>query len=200
MKVRFFVCFIFFLKTFICEDNQFVSQENVKKIFTDMGFDGKERITRKEFQSFFYKVIAKNKESAQNKLFYEEVSRKLSLQVPQEFNMKDTMNYLKQERIMTAIEDTVREQYGEQYVPMIREQFKKSFFTDKKETIEKEKQQTKEKEDIEESESEVINKTEKIEEEESEVINNTEKIEEVETSIKTEGENTDEENSSRDEL
>jgi hypothetical protein len=137
MKVKFLsnlvlklICVCFLFNFIFSEKSPLFESDFAMNIFKDMGLDTKEIMTREDFKNFFMRVITKDRNLESlggHSQFYVEISRKMSLQVPEEFKINEAANYLETDNILVAIEETVREQYGEEYVGRIREEFKKYF-------------------------------------------------------------------------
>jgi hypothetical protein len=124
------ICACFLFNIVFSDKSPLFESDYAKNIFKDLGLDTKERMTREDFKNFFLRVITKDRDLESlggHGQFYVEISRKMSLQVPEEFKINEAANYLETENILLAIEETVREQYGEEYVARIRDEFKKYF-------------------------------------------------------------------------
>lgn len=127
----------------------FFSEEQSAEIFKSMGLDKKEEMTLKEFKIFFYRIITQDK-PAENPAFYEAVRDKIAKGMPKVILMKDAEKYLGKERVMNVIIEVVKEQYGEDYVPQVKQAFEEAFKQNKKIIKKKEEQlknQTKEEEE-----------------------------------------------------
>jgi sulfur relay (sulfurtransferase) DsrC/TusE family protein len=112
---------------FCDESDNIFNTEISKKIYSSMGFDEKETLTREEFKVFFYRMITRDREQVNNGPFFEQVSRILADDVPEKFEVINMIDYMTQESIIESIVKVIKEFYGEQYVEPAKNQFKMLF-------------------------------------------------------------------------
>jgi hypothetical protein len=123
-----------------CQANtkKFGNDKPIFEIFKDMGIEDNTELSRKQLQTLFYRLITKDKEVLNNQHFYKSVSDKIVSRIPDKILTTDIVDYLDQKYLFQAIEEVVREQYGEEYVPKIREAFSSLLQDDKNSNEEEE--------------------------------------------------------------
>jgi hypothetical protein len=110
------------------EDNPFLESDLAKNIVSSMGLDIKDELTKKEFETLFYRILSRDQPSGNNAQFIDGISKKLSKDMPEVILRGEIVNYMSKDSIIRAVEETVKEQYGPEYVSGIREQIQKTLF------------------------------------------------------------------------
>lgn len=88
----------------------------IKKIMTEMGLEGKEILTKEEVKVLLIKLLNKDETSNQVVQFNEGVINSFLVSIPEEIPIKDFNNYINYDAFLEAIRNTIREQFGQQYV------------------------------------------------------------------------------------
>ena len=88
----------------------------IKKIMTEMGLEGKEILTKEEVKVLLIKLLNKDETSNQVVKFNEGVINSFLVSIPEEIPIKDFNNYINYDAFLEAIRNTIREQFGQQYV------------------------------------------------------------------------------------
>jgi hypothetical protein len=123
------------------EVNSFLDSEFAKNVVASMGIDKKEEITKKEFETLFFRILSREEADPQKHNFFTSITKKLSEGMPDKINRDEITSYMSRENIIKAVEDTVREQFGEQYVNTIRETMSKVFEEEKSSTLNDDQQE-----------------------------------------------------------
>ena len=139
---KFLICillFVFLAGLTICDnhsnstsldENSLFASEFAKNVFASMGLDKKEEITKKEFETLFYRIFTKDQPDPQKHMFFTSISEKLSKGITDKINRDDIALYMSKENVIIAVEETVREQFGEEYVAGIRQTMQRVFEED----------------------------------------------------------------------
>jgi hypothetical protein len=139
---KFLICillFVFCAKIILCEnqnnstnfdDNTWFASEMAKNVFNSMGLDKKEEITKKEFETLFYRIFTKDQADPDRKEFFTSISEKLSKGIKDKINRDEIPAFMSKDNVINAVEETVREQFGEEYVAGIRQTMQRVFEED----------------------------------------------------------------------
>lgn len=120
-----------FVKSISPEDDQ-AQNEMMASLFTEMGLDKAEHMTRDNLRTILDKLLSKlyNQDFPEHVSFFKSIIEKYTAEVPEKFPRLDIGKYLSQERIMKILQDVVKEQYGEKYAEDLSpafEEVEKSF-------------------------------------------------------------------------
>ena len=90
--------------------------EKANRIMIEMGLDKKEIWTKKDFKQFFIKLLDKEDNDERQRIFNEHIAKTYIKKLPKENKKTELYEYIKYEDFIVAIEQTVREQFGEEHV------------------------------------------------------------------------------------
>ena len=90
--------------------------EKAEKIMYEMNLDKKDLWSKKDFETFFLKLLNKEDSNERQKVFNEQIVKTYIKKLPKEMKKIELYKYMNYDDFITAIEQTVREQFGEEHV------------------------------------------------------------------------------------
>ena len=90
--------------------------EKAEKIMYEMKLHKKEIWLKKDFENFFLKLLDKGDNNERQKIFNEQIVKTYIKKLPKEMKKIELYKYMNYDDFITAIEQTVREQFGEEHV------------------------------------------------------------------------------------
>ena len=90
--------------------------EKAEKIMYEMNLDKKDIWSKKDFETFFLKLLDKGDNNERQKVFNEQIVKTYIKKLPKEMKKIELYKYMNYDDFITAIEQTVREQFGEEHV------------------------------------------------------------------------------------
>jgi hypothetical protein len=107
------------------EEKDLIETKLAKKIYRQLGLVDRETITKDEFKTFFYRVITKDQKNHPHEPFFREVVERHARSLPKNIAVTRLKELISQQHLFKIIEDVIREQYGEEYVPEVKKAFEK---------------------------------------------------------------------------
>jgi len=99
--------------------------EMMAKLFYDMGLDKSDDMTRENLRTLLEKLLTgmSTEKYSEHSSFLKKIIEKYTMEVPEVFPRIDIAKYLSQERIMSILQESVKEEYGEKYVEDLKPAF-----------------------------------------------------------------------------
>ena len=111
-----FCCLLIINCTFKFKDIFKEGNEKAEKIMYEMNLDKKDLWSKKDFETFFLKLLDKGDNNERQKVFNEQIVKTYIKKLPKEMKKIELYKYMNYDDFITAIEQTVREQFGEEHV------------------------------------------------------------------------------------
>jgi len=129
IKPSFYCVFIFILLLVLdpcgCflenPEHELIDPEFAQKIFESMTFEKNDRLNKKEFSEFFFRILTRDMGVKHpHGKFFDSVTKKFCKDLPKEIPIANLSDYIPQDKLYKVIEDVVREEYGEEYVTQLK--------------------------------------------------------------------------------
>lgn len=119
--------FVILLSTAVQSQEEEENDNNkiMKELFGDLGLDKTDNMTREHLNIVLDKLLSKmyTTEFPQHSQFFKTIIEKYTAEVPEVFPKQDIIKYLNQEKIMSILQDVIKEQYGENYLNELKPAF-----------------------------------------------------------------------------
>jgi methyltransferase-like protein len=127
-SILIFACLILNMSIVESQDpsNDLIDPDMAQEILESMKLEKEDRMNRREFKEFFYKILTNNIGSTHPQAeFFKMVTNKFSSNLPKEVMLDKISEVFTQENLYKAIQEVVGEQYGEEYISQLDETYKR---------------------------------------------------------------------------
>jgi hypothetical protein len=105
--------------------DDFLDPEIAQEIFDSMKLEKEDRMNRKEFKEYFYKLLTKNLgKNHPQASFFQMVTDKFCKNLPKEIRLEKISEVVTQEKLYKAIQEVVAQEYGAEYLSKLDETYK----------------------------------------------------------------------------